>query len=46
MMFDFGIDTRKSFFEGVWFIFFADGVGGIWADGVFYMGHSVGERGN
>ena len=45
-MFDLGFIVDDCFFENVWFLFFTDGSGGIWSDGVFYMGHQVGELGN
>ena len=45
-LFDLGFKVEDCFFEGVWFLFFIDGAGGIWSDGIFYIGNQVGERGN
>lgn len=46
MMYDFGFKVEDCFFEGVWFLFFTDGAGGLWADGTFHSGHRADERGN
>lgn len=49
-MFDFGFAVDKCLEEGegFWFLFFADGAGGLWmsSDGIFRMGRRVNERGN
>jgi hypothetical protein len=47
-MFDLGFAIDKCFEEpaGIWFLFFTDGAGGLWADGEFHIGHRVTERGN
>ena len=45
-MFDLGFNVDACFFEGAWFLFFIDGSGGLWSNGVFYIGHKIDEKGN
>ena len=46
-MFDLGFHTEQCFeVAGMWFLFFVDGMGGVWWDGDFRMAQRMDEKGN